>query len=813
MMNSIDGNSMLSCFNNRHPKRKRGISGISSLTRRVTKQGQFVPAAPGERPDGLQAIDLVSRNRASVRAPSLVVQYGSAFRHHLGSWASKVPKSTACSRRAATVRGRRSRGAFTLAEMLIAMAVTLLMMAALAKSFGLIGESVRDGRAKVELTAVARDVTLRINDELSRCTVPLTPPTTENSGAGYFLYYEGPLTDATSALLGRRADPTVTDDPTNFLDTRYGDLDDYLAFTAVAADGHWFRGKVPRFVLDQKTAEMNGNAYDPTNFPGAPNDPIMITSKYAEIIYFASPEYATSVSQAGTIYNYANDAEGNPIYVDAEGNGLPDRVQLHRRVLLIRPDLNLNNPGGTRADLSLSADDIALGSFLPPLPYDNNGNDPLVEYLAPDTWDSDNSSGVIPSIKTIAGHGISVEQFANAWLIGMAPVHQQCDLSVRRVTDRRGRPTNRIAANSLGDLTKPENRFAHVRMPGDRFVSGGNTYTSMPLLALGRTPPILAANVPASPPPPPPVIPAAGGVVVTPSRMNGFLRPEFVLGQDYTHTDLLGDGWGLDRMGEDILATNVLGFDVKAFDPRVRSYITSGENGVFVAPGEEGSTSSDDVLVTPRDLAFREALAGVGPVTSGQRGGFVDLFYPFNAGGTVRGIGTRRSGVGGTGPTIVNEPVFRGQLDTPMSGLTNAFQLPNTANAFYSRGLYKSGRMITAQNRNVILMQPAYDTYTDHYERDGFLQTFPEFNGGSRFGTVWYFNEADGTVPTVYTRDPDLGSNGIDDGGAFGADDALERETEPPFDSPLRAVRVSVRLENPATRQIQQMSSVREFVE
>ncbi len=717
------------------------------------------------------------------------------------------------------VRGKKvarrcSRAGFTLAEMLIAMAVTLLMMAALAKSFGVIGESVRDGRAKVELTAIARDVTLRINDELSRCTVPLTPPTTENSGSGYFLYYEGPLTDATSALLGRRADPAaVTDDPTNFLDTRYGDLDDYLAFTAVAPEGHWFRGKVPRFVLDQKTAEINGNAYDSTNFPGEPNDPIMITSKYAEIVYFASPEYATSASGGGAIYEYDNDDEGNPIYVDVEGNGLPDRVQLHRRVLLIRPDLNLSNPNSVRPDLSLSADDIALGSFVPPLEFNIGGDD--VEYLAPDIWDSDNTSGVIPSIKTVADHGISVEQFANAWLIGMAPVHQQCDLSVRRVTDRRGRPTNRIAANSLGDLTKPENRFAHVRMPGNRFI-GGNTFTSMPLLALGGTPPILnpVGN------PTPPVLPAPGGVVIKPRRMSGFLRPEFVLGQDYTHTDVVGDGWGLDRMGEDILATNVLGFDVKAFDPGVRSFITSGVDGSFGSSSvaAAGSTASDDVLVTPNDLAFREALASLGSVSPGQQGGFVDLFYPFNAGGTVRGFGARSSDAFGNGQTTITEGVFRGQLDTPMSGLSSAFRLPASAtnrNAFYSRGLYKSGRVITARDRRVILMQPAYDTYTDHYERDGFLQTFPSRNGNPNgpFGTMWYFNEANGTFPTGYSRDPDLGSNGIDDGGAFGVDDALEQETESPFGSPLRAVRVSVRLENPATRQIQQMSSVREFIE
>ena len=187
------------------------------------------------------------------------------------------------------------RPAFTLPEMLIAMTITLLLMAALGKSFGLIGESIREGRVKVDLTARLRDITLRINDELSRCTVPLTPPAGDESGDGYLVYYEGPVTDVTGQLMGRG--PTEENELT-FQDAKIGDFDDYLAFTAVAQEGNWFKGKVPRFVLDRKTAELAGDAYDPGNFAGSPTDPIVITSKYAEIIYFASPEYITSPDEA-----------------------------------------------------------------------------------------------------------------------------------------------------------------------------------------------------------------------------------------------------------------------------------------------------------------------------------------------------------------------------------------------------------------------------------------------------------------------------------------------------------------------------------
>ena len=706
---------------------------------------------------------------------------------------------------------RRRRVGFTLTEMLIAMAITLLLMAALAKSFGVVGESIRDGRARVELTSVSRDVTLRINDELDRCTVPLNPPTTEDEGAGYFLYYEGPLTDHTAAMMGQS--PGAGNEQT-YQDAIYGDLDDYLAFTAVAQEGNWFHGKVPRFVLDQKTAELAGNAYDPTNFPGSPIDPVMIKSKYAEIIYFAAPEYRLGVDQSDPtkrIFDYIADGIGNPRAIDADGNGLPDRIRLHRRVLLIRPDLNL------------------IGGLIPPYAHSTGGG-PAVEYLAADAWPADNSGG-IPSIKTQATHGVTPSQIGNAWLIGMAPVHQQCDLSLRRVVARNGQPTANVAANSLEDLTHPENRFAHVRMPGNFIDSthhSARPFTTMPLLALGARQPILdpATGVPPS---------ASGAPVVTPQLMNGFLRPEFILGMDHTHTDFDGDGWGIERFGEDILATSTLAFDIKGFDPAAPSYITSGidgqpgvaafdddANGTDDDNGELGYSGSDDVVVTPNDVAFREALhaisQGSGVTLPGRSGGFVDLAYPVLAGGTVRGPGTRASDVHGSPGTTVDPLVFRTRLETPLSGITrSSYRLPNNSaspglDAWYTRGMYKSGRVITTTAGAVVLIQPAYDTFSDHYERDGFLQTFPSFNNGSGFGTVWYLSNANGSVPSAY-RTPDLGANGIDDGGLAGADDDLERETESPFAEPLSAIRVSVRLENNETQQIQQMSSVRRFNE
>ena len=68
---------------------------------------------------------------------------------------------------------------FTLVEMLIAMAVTLLMMIALAKSFGFVGAQVKESRADVELVNQLRDVNNRMSDEMNACTVPLITATSE----------------------------------------------------------------------------------------------------------------------------------------------------------------------------------------------------------------------------------------------------------------------------------------------------------------------------------------------------------------------------------------------------------------------------------------------------------------------------------------------------------------------------------------------------------------------------------------------------------------------------------------------------------
>ncbi len=79
-----------------------------------------------------------------------------------------------------------------------------------------------------------------------------------------------------------------------------------------------------------------------------------------------------------------------------------------------------------------------------------------------------------------------------------------------------------------------------------------------------------------------------------------------------------------------------------------------------------------------------------------------------------------------------------------------------------------------------------YCTWSFHYEHNG-------------------VNE-DGDTPT------DEGTNGFDDDSANGVDDVGELETSPPYPVPLRGIQITIRVYEPSSRQIRQVTVVQNFV-
>ena len=80
-----------------------------------------------------------------------------------------------------------------------------------------------------------------------------------------------------------------------------------------------------------------------------------------------------------------------------------------------------------------------------------------------------------------------------------------------------------------------------------------------------------------------------------------------------------------------------------------------------------------------------------------------------------------------------------------------------------------------------------YDTWSLHYEHDGFDQ------------------DGDGVF--------DEGTDGFDNDGVVGiVDDPGERETFPPYPVPLRGIQVKIRVFDPDSRQIREMTVVQDFL-
>jgi prepilin-type N-terminal cleavage/methylation domain-containing protein len=336
------------------------------------------------------------------------------------------------------------RRGFTLVEMMIAMVITLMVVYAMVEAFRWIGEATTEGRATIELSGQLRQARFRLEDDLARCTAPLVPwKLTAGNGKGYVEVIEGSVGHDNNTPLNpgrylvRNASGQLTYASFNFNDPNdtsrigwwslFGDLDDIIMFTA-RNDSVPFRG---RYVNP-----MTGTT-------------VMIESNLAEIIWWAE------LNDTSAPYGEWNPGE---------------TFTIRRRVLLVRPDLNVD--------------------------------------------------GLLPT-------GVA----------NPTDFLRDNDISVRMRFDDTNYNYQGLAANSLGDLTYRHNRTAHL--PIDYSLVNAN-----------GTPRGLSQ-----------------GQVMSP------LSPAVL------------PAHAASRAGEDILATNVLAFDVRVWDPEVPVQAASGEG---LVPGDPG---------------------------------------------------------------------------------------------------------------------------------------------------------------------------------------------------------------------------------
>ncbi len=122
-----------------------------------------------------------------------------------------------------------SRRGFTLIEMMVAVALSLLIMLAVVTVFGELSAGVRDARAMAELADRLRIAQDKLVEDLRNATAlqgKPTPPLPENRGDGFFEYIEGP---SPRALTGSGAQ--TVNSQTGVFDPTVGDVDDVLCFT------------------------------------------------------------------------------------------------------------------------------------------------------------------------------------------------------------------------------------------------------------------------------------------------------------------------------------------------------------------------------------------------------------------------------------------------------------------------------------------------------------------------------------------------------------------------------------------------------
>lgn len=177
-------------------------------------------------------------------------------------------------------QGRTIRGGFTLIEMMIAMALTLVLVYALAEFFSIVGDSVRDSRATVEMSGQLRAVALRLHQDLQWRTAEAVPWSDQLRAPGYIEYQEGPASDLDPENNGIDANGNGTNDQIEDLDGNrvpdivqgtfdansdgnpdpavtnlLGDGDDFLALT-IEARGDDFQGRVNGATQRSRFAEV-----------------------------------------------------------------------------------------------------------------------------------------------------------------------------------------------------------------------------------------------------------------------------------------------------------------------------------------------------------------------------------------------------------------------------------------------------------------------------------------------------------------------------------------------------------------------------
>jgi len=487
------------------------------------------------------------------------------------------------SRRMTACRG------ITLVEMLIAMAITLVMIGAVVTIFANVTGSVQKRRATIEMSGQLRHARNVLQRDLAGATCPAVTWQRPESNHGYLEIIEGPLTDANPTALIQdldndgefdvvKIDPTVSLLPRNNL---FEDVDNNDSISDAEREDHMKHADslVPGGLGDADDILMLTVRNEQEPFVGRVPDPanpqsnLTIESPLAEVVWFA-------------VENPPNTGAADGFF------GEPGLRTIYRRALLIAP-------------------------WAPPY--------------------QDGQPGVMRLLDDV---GRTEVPKALAALIAF---QEQYDLSVRLQWDPQ-LVRWKIVANTLADLTRRENRYEHHNYRADQsdrkfpfaVISAGMEHPDPQVQfqpsssgsGATATAELRSASVNFNGTDFP-FIDFVNAYRVTNPGGGYASRPFCYLqgGSPATARAILNDNgavvhvvrglaplWGK-RRGEDVMLTDALAFDLRLFDPGAP---------LFLEP-------STETVLAPSDIGWARAAAGMMPLVElvGQ-GAYVDAGYGLN---------------------------------------------------------------------------------------------------------------------------------------------------------------------------------------
>jgi type II secretory pathway component PulJ len=348
--------------------------------------------------------------------------------------------------------------------------------------------------------------------------------------------------------------------------------------------------------------------------------------------------------------------------------------------------------------------------------------------------------------------------------------HEWYDLSARPELDPTGTVTWGWKLNTLGDLTKRDNRFAHRVVYNDAFPWSIRRWGQLRLPTLSECshPAWMTWGNPIPDPDnrdDPARLPS-----VTPSqvvdlwaephpwpevdRELGTLRysdGRYSVSPDPDNVRL--------RIAEDVMLTNVIGFDVKVWDPTAPLFQGVNDNGTPLDLTDDSPTPdlpSPDVIVKPGDPGYILALAHWVNQRATNPAPWSSPYIP-RATGAYVDIGYGEA------------PILQGLLPADPATAT----IVRNLSSFSHSGDSRSGLVRT------------YDTWSSHYEHDAWSEAYQCYGPGT---------------------------DGFDNNGNGIVDEPAEWQFTPPYFAPLRGIQVEIRTFDPDSRQVRSVTLVMDFL-